>query len=139
MFYPADPTLWHDHLGPIGAVEAWLRADRQGELASYITEEERAVHQEIMQGNHGAALNWYRVLVWNLNLEDEVQANISARIACPVLMVFPAHVADQFSAGSQSKDVADDLTVKGVNTSGHWLQLETRDEVNAILKEFFEK
>ena len=139
MFYPADPTLWHDHLGRTGAIEAWLRADRQGEMAPYITEEERAVHQEIMQGHHGAALNWYRVLVWNLNLEDEVEANIPIRIACPVLMVFPAHVADQFSTGSQSNDIADDLTVKGVSTSGHWLQLENRDEVNTILKEFFEK
>jgi hypothetical protein len=28
---------------------------------------------------------------------------------------------------------------KCVSTPGHWLQLEARDEVNAILKEFFEK
>lgn len=108
-------------------------------MAPYITEEERAVHQEIMQDQHGAALNWYRVLAWNLNEKDEIEANIPARIACPVLMVFPEHLAGQFSAGSQSNDIADDLTVKGVSTSGHWLQLETRDEVNTILKDFFEK
>lgn len=39
LFYPADPVLWTDHVGPTGAMEAWLRADRQGPKAPYITDE----------------------------------------------------------------------------------------------------
>lgn len=121
-------------------MESWLQDDRQGKLAPYITDEERAIHQRIMQGHHGPALNWYRVLVWNLNEKDELEAGLSAKLTQPVLMVFSAPVAGQFSAASlQPNESADDLTVKGVSTPGHWLQLEARDEVNSILKQFFER
>lgn len=140
LFYPRDSTLWNDHVGPEDAMESWLRADRQGAMAPYITDNERVIHQKIMQGNHGPALKWYRVLVNNLNRQDEVESRISPEISCPVLMLFPAQIADQFSAANNtSSGFADDLSVKGVSTSGHWLQLEARDEVNAILKEFFER
>ncbi|KAJ5183872.1 hypothetical protein N7492_001488 [Penicillium capsulatum] len=139
LFYPADHELWNDHLGPTGAVESWLQADRQGEKAPFITDEERAIHHAIMRGQHGPALMWYRMLAWNLNEKDEVDANLSPKIACPVLMVFSAPTASQFPTGVQSNDFADDLTVRGVSTSGHWLQLEARDEVNTILKGFFER
>lgn len=120
-------------------MESWLRNDRLGEMAPYVTAEERTVHQAIMRGQHGSALNWYRILAWNLNERDEVDASLSVKMECPVLMVFSAPVAGQFPADGQSSEIADDLTVRGVSTSGHWLQLEARDEVNAILKEFFER
>lgn len=120
-------------------MQSWLQTDRQGEAAPFITDEERAIHQAIMRGQHAPALNWYRMLAWNLNEKDETDANLSAKIACPVLMVFSAPFASQFPTGHQSTDIADDLTVRRVSTSGHWLQLEARDEVNGILKEFFEK
>jgi pimeloyl-ACP methyl ester carboxylesterase len=93
-----------------------------------------------MTGQHAPALNWYRALVWNLNEQDEVEAGLSAKIACPVLAVFPAAIAGQFSAAANlSSDIADSLTVKPVSTQGHWLQLEARDEVNSILLELFKE
>ncbi|CEJ53783.1 hypothetical protein PMG11_00124 [Penicillium brasilianum] len=140
LFYPASPSLWTDHLGPTSAIESWLSANQQGEMAPYITEEERDIHQKIMQGCHGPALNWYHVLVKNMNRQDEIEAQLSVKIQSPVLMVFPAQVAGHSSpAAMQLNDIADDLTLKEVSTSGHWLQLEARGEVNLILKEFFER
>lgn len=140
LFYPADPSLWSEHVGPEGAMESWLQEDRQSELAPYVTEEQRAVHQRVMQGHHGAALNWYRALVWNLNEQDELEAGLSVKLTQPVLTVLPAPVVGELSAASMQDDkIADDLTVKWVSTPGHWLQLEARDEVNAMLKMFFER
>lgn len=127
-------------MGPAGAMESWLRADRRGQLAGYVTLEEKALHQVILRGYHSTALNWYRPLVYNMNKQDELDDGLSIKIACPVLMVFSATTAGQFPAGeSQSTEIADDLTVKGVSTNGHWLQLEARDELNSILKNFFEQ
>lgn len=92
-----------------------------------------------MHGHHGAALNWYRALVWNLNEQDEIEAGLSAKLTQSVLTVLPAPVPGQFFAASMHDDgIADDLTVKCVSTPGHWLQLEAREEVNAMLKTFFE-
>ncbi|KAJ5091138.1 hypothetical protein NUU61_006008 [Penicillium alfredii] len=140
LFYPADPALWTDHVGPTGAMEAWLRADRQGQKAPYITDEERVIHQKIMQGNHGPALNWYRVLVGNLNQKDELDAGLSLKLSLPVLMVTPAPSPGHLpGTGAHMNEMADDVTVKEVSTPGHWLQLEARDEANAILKEFFQR
>lgn len=98
------------------------------------------MHQTIMAGHHGPALNWYRALVWNLNERDELDAGLSVKVSCPVLMVFPASAAGPFpEAGLHGNEIADDLTVKGVSTDGHWLQLEAKDEVNAMLKGFLER
>lgn len=139
LFYPSDPSLWEEHVGPEGSMESWLRADRQEAMAPYITEDERVIHQKIMRGHHGPALNWYRVLVNNLNEQDEVEAKLSPKIPCPTLMLFPAQVAGKPTAASTiSPDIADDLSVKNVSTPGHWLQLEARHEVNSILQDFFE-
>lgn len=121
-------------------MEAWLRANRRGEPAPYITDEERATHQEIMVGSHASALNWYRALVWNLNEEDEIEAGLSATIPCPVQMVLPPTLATQFAAGpNESSDIADDLAIKSVSIPGHWVQLEARNEINQMLWEFFER
>lgn len=43
------------------------------------------IHQTIMTGHHGPALNWYRALVWNLNRMDEHEAGLSIKMSCPVL------------------------------------------------------
>lgn len=140
LFYPKDPDIWNDHMGPSGAMEAWLRADRHAELAPYITEEERSVHQQIMVGYHTSALNWYQVLVGNLNVQDELEAGLSAKIPCPTLMVLPPALTDQFAGSStESSEIADDLTIKCVSISGHWVQIEARDEVNSMLLDFFER
>ncbi|KAJ5233094.1 hypothetical protein N7468_006050 [Penicillium chermesinum] len=140
LFYPADPALWSDHLGPGGALESWLRADTQGAKAPYITDYERNLHQKIMQGQHGPALHWYHALVENVNEQDELDDGLSVKLTRPVLMIFPASLPGDFSVASgQTNEIADDLTVKKVRTSGHWLQLEAKDEVNSMLSEFISR
>ncbi|KAF7716601.1 Bifunctional epoxide hydrolase 2 [Penicillium ucsense] len=139
ILYPGDASLWNDHFGPLGALEAWLLADCRGPKAPYMTGDEREIHRQIMHGNYGSALKWYHALVNNLNVEDEKASELSAKLSVPVLMLAPAQ--------SERENTAMDATVceeaalfsaKNVGANGHWLQLEARDEVNSALLEFWE-
>ncbi|KAK1142118.1 hypothetical protein N8T08_008202 [Aspergillus melleus] len=140
LFYPDDPELWITHVGPTGAMEAWLRSDSRAPLASWITEEEKATHHQIMQGNHSSALNWYRALVGNINVEDELRSGLEPALEMPVLMVSPQPSRLEFPGMEESMSlVARDLTFRRVSTKGHWLQLEANDEVNGLLGDFFKR
>ncbi|KAL4920789.1 Alpha/Beta hydrolase protein [Aspergillus aurantiobrunneus] len=140
LFYPRDPNVWIDHVGPTGAMEAWLLQDRKGPEAGYISETERQIHQDILRNSHGPALKWYQALVGNINEQDELQANIDPALSMPVLMVCPQPTKLELpGVEEQMKQVASDFTFRRVSTAGHWVQLEARDEINAILKEFFER
>ncbi len=58
----------------------------------------------------------------------------------PVLMVCPQPSKLELpGVEEQMKQVTSDFTFKRVSTSGHWVQLEARDETNDILKNFFER
>ncbi|KAL4874048.1 hypothetical protein BDV12DRAFT_158946 [Aspergillus spectabilis] len=140
LFYPQDPNLWAEHVGPTGAMKKWLLEDRKGPKPAYISEEERKIHQEIVRNSYGSALKWYHALVENINEQDEAQANIDPVLSMPVMMVCPQPTKLELpGCEAQMSQVAPDLTFKRVSTSGHWVQLEARDEINAILKEFFER
>ncbi|RDW74577.1 alpha/beta fold hydrolase [Aspergillus mulundensis] len=140
LFYPADPSLWVEHVGPTGAMEKWLLQDRKGPEAGYVTEVERQTHQAIMRKSHASALRWYQALVGNINEQDEIQANLDPVLSMPMLIVCPQQTKLELpGVEEQMKQVANDLTFRRVSTAGHWVQLEARDEINSILKEFFER
>ncbi|KAL4761490.1 alpha/beta fold hydrolase [Aspergillus foveolatus] len=140
LFYPQDPELWIEHVGPKGAMETWLLQDRTAPQPAYICEEERKIHQDIMRNNHGPALNWYRALVSNINEKDEIQSNLDPTLPMPVLMICPQPTKMELPGiAEQLKQVAPDLTFRRVSTTGHWVQLEAPNEINTVLKEFFER
>ncbi|KAK2760108.1 hypothetical protein FQN53_007948 [Emmonsiellopsis sp. PD_33] len=164
LFYPADPDLWVEHLGPTGALEAWLRSDRKAPLAPFITEEvgrffitpqslcmaakvthlftiqEKSTHRTIMRGHYRSALMWYRALAGNINVDDEIKAGLDPKLRQPVLMMSPkASKLNPPGAGEVVRRFADRLTVKELSSSGHWAQLEVPGEVNEALREFFER
>ncbi|KAL4960910.1 alpha/beta hydrolase [Aspergillus stella-maris] len=140
LFYPRDPTIWIEHVGPTGAMEKWLLQNRKGPEPEYFTESEHQIHQTIMKGNYGSALKWYQALVGNINEQEEVEANIEPELSMPVLMVCPQPTQLELpGVEERMRQVAPDLTLKRVSTTGHWVQLEARDEINSILKKFFER
>ncbi|KAB8221466.1 Alpha/Beta hydrolase protein [Aspergillus novoparasiticus] len=140
LFYPHSPSLWISHLCPTGAIEQWLLSDHRAPLAPYITEEEFKTHQRLLVGNHDSALNWYRALVSNINLEDEEEAHIAPSLSMPVLLICPSKSRLEMPGLEEGMRAvcAGDLEVRRVSTDGHWIQLEAREEVNRILEEFFE-
>ncbi|KAL4990618.1 Alpha/Beta hydrolase protein [Aspergillus falconensis] len=140
LFYPQDPELWVEHVGPAGAMERWLLQDQKAPQPAYISEEERKIHQDIMRDSHGPCLNWYHALVKNINEQDELEAAIDPALSMPVLMVCPRPTKLELpGVEEQMRQVASDLTFRRVSTAGHWLQLEARDEINNLLKGFYER
>jgi pimeloyl-ACP methyl ester carboxylesterase len=74
----------------------------------------------------------------NMNEEDEKFANLDPKLDLPVLMITANRdiVATAEMMEKGIRQFADDMRVKKLDT-GHWVQLEARDEVNKILEEFF--
>lgn len=139
-------------------MEVWLTQDRKGPEPAYVNKtvsrmlyilfksgasndiQERQIHQDILRNNHGSALKWYHALVGNVNEQDEILANLDPVLPMPVLMVCPQPSKLELpDIEGQMKQVTSDFTFKRVSTSGHWVQLEARDETNDILKNFFER
>jgi pimeloyl-ACP methyl ester carboxylesterase len=91
-----------------------------------------------MQGNYGPALNWYRAQSWNLNEEDERHSQPDPKLVQPVLMLKekPSAVGVPGFA-EQIRQFADNVTIKELSTTGHWMQLEAWEEVNQLLEGFF--
>lgn len=95
------------------------------------------MHCKILHGHYDNAVNWYRALAGNINTEDEVQAKLDAKLDMPVLVIteqpgplsIPGFV-------EQMKLVAQDVRFEQVATEGHWVQLEAKDEVNAMIEKF---
>jgi soluble epoxide hydrolase / lipid-phosphate phosphatase len=65
-------------------------------------------------------------------------ANIDPKLDLPVLLITASRdiVATAAVMEKGIRMFAEDVRVKELNT-GHWLQLEGKDDVNKILEEFF--
>jgi pimeloyl-ACP methyl ester carboxylesterase len=135
---------------PPGELERWLTADnRLPQSLSILSEAETSMHNQIFSlhnqdgGGYRGPTNWYRTLIGNINIADE-QAAIRAgalglQIKCPVLAIDSAPSAASlpgFMEGSL-RPFAKDVRFKTAKTVGHWVQIESRDDVNGWLEEFF--
>jgi pimeloyl-ACP methyl ester carboxylesterase len=135
---------------PPGELEKWLAADtRLPQSSSILSEAETSIHNQIFSlhdqdgGGYRGPTNWYRALVGNINEADEqaaIQAGVlDPQIKCPVLAIdsapSPASLPG-FMEGSLGA-FAKDVRFKKAKTEGHWVQVESRDEVNEWLEEFF--
>ncbi|KAL4806344.1 Alpha/Beta hydrolase protein [Aspergillus unguis] len=138
LWYSQDPVVWFEHNGPTGALERWLHEDRRAPEAEYINGIERQVHQSILRF-HGPPLKWYQALVRNINEQDEREARLDPRLLMPVMLVVTSPAQpDLLGYEAQMRWFAPNFILKRVSTQGRWVQLEARDEVNAILKTFFD-
>jgi len=83
-------------------------------------------------------MKWFYAYIRNLNEEDEKLANIDPKLDRPVLLITANRdiVATVAAMEKGVRIFAEDVKVKELHT-GHWLQLEGKDDVNKILEEFF--
>ena len=147
LLYTDDAALFAENLYPPGKLEAWLRDDRHASASGFVTPAELEMHIRIFResGGYGAPTGWYRALVGGVNVEDEERAlaegRVSGKIEVPVLGIGesegPMTLKGWFEG--QIKGAAEGARVRAVGTKGHWVQLEAREEVNAMLEEFLRK
>ncbi|KAG5649851.1 hypothetical protein H0H81_001770 [Sphagnurus paluster] len=66
-----DAELWDSDFAPTSGLRTWVEADKRTTVASYLTEEEVNDHKRaLLQGGLQAPLNWYRVRVRGLDVQD---------------------------------------------------------------------
>lgn len=141
--YPADGMSWKENLCRLGAAREWYESNKVGSLAPWFTSEEVDIHNRIFashNGGYGPPLNWYNCQMGDYNDEDEASIpNERAYVEQPTLLVTCSGdpVAPPGFIEGGTRPFVRNLEVKQVDT-GHWLLLEKPDEVNAILKDFFE-
>ncbi|KAL8949187.1 MAG: hypothetical protein Q9222_004682 [Ikaeria aurantiellina] len=147
IIYPHDPEVYLSHLCPVGALRRFYQNGTTLPRPVWITAEELSTHSEIFSpanGGYGGALNWYKSCMANVNAADEdAIPKEKWQITKPVLLVSCTrdHVAiPELQEETMSGFVASEggLEIKKLD-AGHWVMLEKKDEVNEILRNFFER
>ena len=127
-----------------GETRAWFVSGKSVACASYITKEEIDIHNKIFaheNGGHGPPLKWYKAQIANLDNEDDAtippeRLHVQQRtllVTCSNdFIVNPAVQVESM------RPFVKNLKVETMDT-GHWLLIEKPEEVNAILKNFFEE
>ncbi|KAG6841799.1 hypothetical protein C0991_006683 [Blastosporella zonata] len=134
-----DPKLWVAHLGASGALKAWIEGNKKTKIAPYISEEEIAKQkEELLKGGLAGPVNWYKVRVFDLDLEDSKVAPENLLIHKPVFL--GAALQDYICLAPLQKAVLAQvakgpLTIKDFDTS-HWVQWQEKDRVNQELLEW---
>jgi len=132
-----DEKLWKSHLAPIGALKAWVEADKKVSLAPYVSKEEINIQKELLlRGGLEAPLCWYKVSVSGMDAEDgKGIAPENIPIQQPVF--FGGALRDTVCLAAIGKVTAAQfckgpLTIREFD-AGHWVMWEEKDTVNQEL------
>jgi len=97
------------------------------------------MHRKIFHDGYDGGLNWYRAGMQNVNAKDEQQPGLDPAVRVPVLSI----LAKQDALVVPGTDQVMKMFIPELETvevdSGHWLQLDKRDEFNEILKNWVDK
>lgn len=119
------------HFFMAATLEDWLANDRMSPPGC-MSPDEKAIKDKIIAGNYQGPTNWYRILTSGLGVEEEIQDRVDPNIHCRTLFLVGAA---ESAAPPEVSPFAKDYTSKRV-PSGHFVQLEAKDEVNEILEAF---
>ncbi|KAI0060511.1 alpha/beta-hydrolase [Artomyces pyxidatus] len=137
VFFPSEPSLTREHLGPFGAYEAWIKSDRRSPLPGYMTEADKQRRREVLlEGGFAAPLCYYKVMTQGLEAADS--KNIpkeSAEVKQPVF--FAACKKDTICLPalgytSIAASVRGPVTTQEFDAD-HWAMLSHAEELNDAL------
>ncbi|KAG6861814.1 hypothetical protein C0995_011696 [Termitomyces sp. Mi166 len=112
LMLPDDPKLWITDLTPGGACKAWIEGNKTTKLASYLSKNEIEKHKtELLKGGLTGPVNYYKIRVFDLDLED---------------------TKAPFQKALTEQCVKGPLTVKDFDTS-HWLMWQDKEKMNQEL------
>jgi soluble epoxide hydrolase / lipid-phosphate phosphatase len=101
--------------------------------------QEKAMHKEIFHDGYDGALDWYRAGTQRVNDEDEQEPGLDPRVRVPVLSILAKKdVVVAPGTDQMMKMLISELDTVEVD-SGHWVQLDKRNEFNEIIKGWVEK
>ncbi|KAG5220521.1 alpha/beta-hydrolase [Salix suchowensis] len=156
-----DASLWKTDLAPTGVFRSWIEAGKTTTVGPWISKEERKIHGDmLLKGGLAGPVCWYKVVTSGIMNDDDkgassrVRNDINnhllmrrSRLGVPIRS--PA-VSKPVFFGATSKDAVcipklqtpvtqkacPNLIVREFD-SGHWVQLEKKDEVNKELGAWF--
>ncbi|THV00057.1 alpha/beta-hydrolase [Dendrothele bispora CBS 962.96] len=140
--FPKDTVFTIKDFAPLGTIGDFIRNGRRITPGDFVTPEERAIQMELLrQGGFAAPLNWYKILTTSIERDDDQGIpSENAVLKKPVffgaaLRDYVALAATFIAAALQNSN--DTLTIHQYD-SGHWVQLEVKDEVNSDLLQWIE-
>ncbi|KAJ3986992.1 alpha/beta-hydrolase [Lentinula detonsa] len=140
--FPADKILSITDFAPLGALQAWLEANRSTAAGSYVTPEERALQIDAMRDEGmTAALCWYEILTSTIERDDNQgipQENLTIKKPVFFGAALEDYVAVAASQIASILQVSENTTTIQQYDSGHWVMLEAKDQVNSDLLSWIE-
>ncbi|KAL5357562.1 putative epoxide hydrolase [Aspergillus floccosus] len=139
LFYPHDPVMFRDILAPVGKAAEYVRAGHFDPLPSWYSLAEYTTRDRIFaQGGYAGPLCWYKAPLRGVNAADDDAVSEEDKVCrAPVLLIAAEKdyvcLADKQEEGT--KAFATDVRLERLGT-GHWVQLEKPDEVNALITKF---
>ncbi|KAG4420888.1 hypothetical protein IFR04_005972 [Cadophora malorum] len=143
LFYSTDADLGKKSMGARGGFKTWLSEGKVAPKETWLSQEEIDHAVKLFgpeNGGYGAAINWYRAQLQNINATDEKEIPEANHILQqPTLLINTTNfISATADFANQMKPYAPKLEVEKLE-SGHWVMLEKRDEVNGLLRAFAEK
>lgn len=129
-FYPLNTLRTSLEQNYIASPSTWQTPD-------YVSTRSRIFYDSSFR----APTNWCRCRYGqSLGIQEEINNKLDPQIPCRALFIEQNHksVVHMESVSKRMEMFAKDLVTREVQTTGHWVQFEARDEVNGYLEEFFE-
>jgi len=139
LLYAQNPELWKTDLCALGSVRSWITAGKTTPRASWISESEVDLHDQIFaRGGYTGPLNWYKsVLRGNDEADEAVIENADKYLTLPNLLIVSTqdYATRPELQEMRSKEWVKKLRVVTLD-GGHWIPLERKDELFPLLQEF---
>ncbi|EIW56049.1 alpha/beta-hydrolase [Trametes versicolor FP-101664 SS1] len=138
LMYPERPEDWMEHIAVRGKTAECVEGGPGQLLRGF---EYTALRDNLLENGIQSALNWYRVNVENVNLDDslkipkeswKLQSPSLVFLALKDIVCTPGAARD-----SMGKYGGSDVEYCEVE-SGHWVQLECAEEMNSALRRWLE-
>ncbi|KAK0512524.1 hypothetical protein JMJ35_004541 [Cladonia borealis] len=139
LIYPTDPEIWKTDFCPVGSAAEWIAAGKTTPLPEWVTEQENAVRNEIMErSGYNTPLIWYKSAMRGINHADEADIPHQKKfLTLPnMLVVSTKDYATRADMQEQRHREWTEQTKVEVLDCGHWIQLEKKEELVGLLSSF---
>ncbi|KAG6911529.1 hypothetical protein DXG01_011831 [Tephrocybe rancida] len=133
--YPQDPKMWVTNVAPIGALRAWLEANKTTPLPSYLSLQDRLEWSKSFEDGFAAPLCWFKAIASGINAADDKDVPLEKySIRQPVFFAAAQHdyISRSVLGIAVTKHNCQDASIREFN-AGHWLMISHHAEVNASL------
>ncbi|KDQ63387.1 hypothetical protein JAAARDRAFT_202842 [Jaapia argillacea MUCL 33604] len=144
IMFPQDPELTKTDIAPLGALKAWLLANKRTARAPFMTEEEVKIQSSLLlKGGMEAPLCWYKVMTSGINADDDKQIPTESYSLPAVPSLFIGCTRDYICLFQQQKETFEKFATGETRVletdADHWVMLSHKEVVNRELEGWVER